>query len=81
MLRALRDAGVDSATVGQYLRPSRRHLEVERYWKPREFQEIAAEGRALGLPHVAAGPLVRSSYDAGEVLGAVRRDREALARA
>ena len=80
VLRALRSAGVDSATIGQYLRPSRNHLEVERYWEPREFQEIAAEGRALGLPHVASGPLVRSSYDAGEILSAVHRDREALAR-
>jgi lipoic acid synthetase len=80
VLRALRSAGVDSVTIGQYLRPSRRHLEVERYWEPGEFQEIAAEGRALGIPHVAAGSLVRSSYDAGELLRAVRRDREALAR-
>jgi lipoic acid synthetase len=80
VLRALRSVGVDSATVGQYLRPSRNHLEVERYWEPREFREIAAEGRALGLPHLASGPLVRSSYDAGEILGAIHRDREALAR-
>jgi len=80
VLRALRSVGVDSATIGQYLRPSRDHLEVERYWEPREFQDIAAEGRALGLPHVAAGSLVRSSYDAGEILSAIRRDRKALAR-
>jgi lipoic acid synthetase len=81
VLRALRSVGVDSVTVGQYLRPSRYHLEVERYWEPREFQEIAAEGRALGLPHVASGPLIRSSYNAGETLNAIREDREALARA
>ena len=80
VLRALRGVGVDSATIGQYLRPSRNHLEVERYWEPREFHEIAAEGRALGLTHVAAGSLLRSSYDAGEILGAIHRDREALAR-
>ena len=77
VLRALRDAGVDSATIGQYLRPSRAHLEVERYWEPREFQEVAAEGRALGLRHLASGPLVRSSYHAGEILGAIHRDRAA----
>jgi lipoic acid synthetase len=77
VLRALRGAGVDSATIGQYLRPSRAHLEVERYWEPREFQEVAAEGRALGLRHVASGPLVRSSYHAGEILGAIQRDRAA----
>ena len=80
VLRALRSVGVDSATIGQYLRPSRDHLEVERYWRPREFQDIAAEGRALGLPHVAAGSLVRSSYDAGEILSAIQQDRKALGR-
>jgi lipoic acid synthetase len=81
VLRALRSVGVDSATVGQYLRPSRDHLEVERYWEPREFQEIEARGRALGLSHVASGPLVRSSFNAGQILRAIRRDRKALARA
>lgn len=80
VLAALRDAGVDSVTVGQYLRPSRRHLEVERYWEVREFREVEARGRALGLSHVASGPLVRSSYDAAEISRAVRLDREARAR-
>jgi lipoic acid synthetase len=79
VLRALRSVGVDTVTVGQYLRPSRDHLEVERYWEPREFREIAARGRALGLSHVASGPLIRSSYNAGEILGAIREDRKALA--
>ena len=76
VLRALRSVGVDAVTVGQYLRPSRNHLEVERYWEPREFQEVAAQGRALGLPHVVSGPLVRSSYHAGEILDAIRGDRD-----
>jgi lipoic acid synthetase len=80
VLRVLRSVGVDTATVGQYLRPSRGHLEVERYWEPSEFQEVADHGRALGLSCVASGPLVRSSYNAGEILDAIRRDREALAR-
>ncbi len=80
VLRVRRSVGVDTATVGQYLRPSRGHLEVERYWDPSEFQEIADHGRALGLSYVASGPLVRSSYNAGEILDAIRRDREALAR-
>ena len=79
VLRALRSVGVDTVTVGQYLRPSRDHLEVERYWEPREFQEVAAHGGALGPSHVASGPLIRSSYNAGETLGAIREDREALA--
>jgi lipoic acid synthetase len=80
VLRALRSVGVDSVTVGQYLRPSRHQLEVERYWEVREFREIEARGRGLGLPHVASGPLVRSSYHAGEISRAIREDREALAR-
>jgi len=77
VLRILRSVGVDTATVGQYLRPSREHLEVERYLEPSEFQEIADRGHALGLSRVASGPLVRSSYNAGEILDAIRRDREA----
>jgi len=80
VLRALRGVGVDSVTIGQYLRPSRDHLEVERYWETREFQEVAAEGRRLGLPHLASGPLVRSSYNAGGILSAIHRDREAPGR-
>jgi lipoic acid synthetase len=80
VLAALRSAGVDSVTVGQYLRPSRQHLEVERYWEVREFREVEALGRALGLPHVASGPLVRSSYNADEISKAILEDREAQAR-
>jgi len=64
LLRALRAAGVDSVTIGQYLRPSLRHLAVARYWEPAEFDALAAEARALGFPQVASGPLVRSSFNA-----------------
>ena len=55
-------AGVGIVTLGQYLQPSRRHLPVARFVPPQEFQELANEGRRLGLGHVEAGPLVRSSY-------------------
>lgn len=58
------DVGCDVLTVGQYLRPSAKHLPLERYYRPEEFQELAEAGRALGLRHVEAGPLVRSSYHA-----------------
>jgi len=58
------DAGCDVLTVGQYLRPSLAHAPVERYYRPEEFEELAEEGRRLGLRHVEAGPLVRSSYHA-----------------
>jgi lipoic acid synthetase len=56
--------GCDVLTLGQYLRPSPRHLAVARYYEPREFQTLAEEGRRLGFRHVEAGPLVRSSYHA-----------------
>jgi lipoic acid synthetase len=74
-LARLRGAGVDVATLGQYLRPSRAHLPVERYLEPGEFEELAQAGRSLGFAHVASGPLVRSSYNAEETLAAARRAR------
>jgi lipoic acid synthetase len=66
VMRDLRAVGVDVLTVGQYLRPSREHLPLERYYTPREFGEIREEGLALGFSHVESGPLVRSSYHADE---------------
>ena len=60
----LRAAGVQLLTLGQYLRPSPRHLPVARYVPPEEFRELARAGEALGFRHVEAGPLVRSSYHA-----------------
>jgi lipoic acid synthetase len=62
----LRDHGVQVLTVGQYLRPSAEHLPLVRYWHPDEFAELARAAYALGFEHVAAGPLVRSSYHADE---------------
>lgn len=64
VMRDLRVAGCDILTVGQYLRPSAKHLPLVRYYHPDEFAEIAQEGRSLGFRHVEAGPLVRSSYHA-----------------
>lgn len=60
----LRAQGVDILTVGQYLRPSVRHLPVMRYYHPDEFAELRAAAEAMGFPWVEAGPLVRSSYHA-----------------
>src|SRR5277367_5446554 len=68
----LRDHGVQVLTVGQYLRPSERHLPVVRYWHPDEFVELEEAAYALGFEHVAAGPLVRSSYHADEQVGQSR---------
>jgi lipoic acid synthetase len=60
----LRSVDVNILTLGQYLRPSPRHLPVARFYPPEEFAELAALGRAMGFAHVEAGPLVRSSYHA-----------------
>ena len=60
----LRNVGVDILTLGQYLRPSARHLPVARWWTPDEFAELGAYAESLGFAHVESGPLVRSSYHA-----------------
>ncbi|MBD0346148.1 MAG: lipoyl synthase [Coleofasciculus sp. Co-bin14] len=62
----LRKAGCDRLTLGQYMRPSLQHLPVQKYWTPEEFDELGAIARDLGFSHVRSGPLVRSSYHAGE---------------
>ena len=62
----LRAQGVQVLTVGQYLRPTERHLPVVRYWHPDEFKALEAAAYDLGFEHIAAGPLVRSSYHADE---------------
>jgi lipoic acid synthetase len=63
-MRDLRESGCDIFTVGQYLRPTMQHLEVERYCAPEEFEAWKREGKALGFKFVASGPYVRSSYNA-----------------
>ncbi len=68
-LADLAAVGVRIATIGQYLRPSERHLPVARFWEPAEFADLAERGRRLGLAHVQASPLTRSSYHAREALG------------
>jgi lipoic acid synthetase len=60
----LRAHGCDMLTLGQYLQPSRDHLPVLRYWTPDEFDDLRAEGEALGFSNVASGAMVRSSYHA-----------------
>ncbi len=63
----LRKANVDIITFGQYLRPSRRHISVQKYITPDEFNYWKDEADKLGFKYVASGPLVRSSYRAGEL--------------
>lgn len=65
-MRRLRDAGVDFLTLGQYLRPTTNHAPVRDYVEPAVFDEYQAAGEDMGFLYVAAGPLVRSSYKAGE---------------
>ena len=65
--RDLRDADVDFLTIGQYLRPSARHLPVIEYVSPNQFAGYKDLGEGMGFRYVASGPLVRSSYKAGEL--------------
>jgi lipoic acid synthetase len=65
-LEDLASVGVDIVTIGQYLRPTSRHLPVARWWTPAEFEEVRVAGQAMGFAHVQASPLTRSSYHARE---------------
>jgi lipoic acid synthetase len=67
-MRDLRAQNVDLLTLGQYLRPSLKHLPVVRYVPPEEFAEFRRQGEAMGFRHVESGPLVRSSYRAAEAV-------------
>ena len=60
----LRAVGCDILTLGQYLRPTKDHALVARFYTPEEFQALKEEGLSLGFQHVESGPLVRSSYHA-----------------
>ena len=62
----LRAVGCDRLTIGQYMRPSLEHLPVQKYWTPEEFDTLSGVAREMGFNHVRCGPLVRSSYHAGE---------------
>jgi lipoic acid synthetase len=75
-MKQLRDVGVDFLTIGQYLRPSARHLPVEEYVTPETFEMYRFIGERMGFKYVASGPLVRSSYKAGEFFIRSVIDRE-----
>lgn len=62
----LQKIGCDRLTLGQYMQPSLEHLPVQKYWTPEEFEKLGAIAREMGFSHVRSGPLVRSSYHAGE---------------
>ena len=79
-MRDLRGGGVDFLTLGQYLQPTPRHLDVEEYVSPERFDALGERAERLGFRYVASGPLVRSSYRAGEFfVSSLVRSRRARA--
>jgi lipoic acid synthetase len=79
-MRDLRAAGVDVVTIGQYLQPSEKHVAIDRWVHPDEFDWLREQGEALGFGSVFAGPLVRSSYRADEQRHAAEAGRNLGAR-
>jgi lipoic acid synthetase len=76
VMRDLATVAVDIVTIGQYLPPSQRHAPLDRYYTPDEFVRLKREGEALGIRHVESGPLVRSSYHAGDQRAQVQRKEQ-----
>ncbi len=74
----LREANCQLLTIGQYLRPTKIHWKLDRFYTPDEFQELADIGMAMGFRHVASGPLVRSSYHADEQAEAATTENAAV---
>lgn len=72
-MQDMANIGVDILTLGQYLQPSKKHLPVERFWTPAEFNELREAGLAMGYKWVESGPLVRSSYRAEEQVRALSK--------
>ena len=79
-LRELRKANVDVVTFGQYMRPTKRHMKVERYIEPAEFERWKQVAEDMGFLYVASGPLVRSSYKVCTCIFATPPDTTAHAR-
>jgi lipoyl synthase len=75
VFRDLGARGVDILTVGQYLRPSKDHLPIARFYEPEEFVHLRDEALRFGFRHVESGPLVRSSYHAHEQADATASPR------
>jgi lipoic acid synthetase len=75
VMQDLVNIGVDILTIGQYLQPSRKHLPIERYYKPQEFEELRRIGLDMGFRWVESGPFVRSSYHADKQVAALSKMR------
>ena len=80
-MRDLRAHGVDVVTIGQYLQPSPKHAQIDRWVHPDEFRWFREQGEALGFGSVFSGPLVRSSYRADEQRHAAETGADAVPRA
>lgn len=78
-MEKVRAAGVDVMTFGQYMRPSKRHMPVSEYITPEAFEKYQTLGMEMGFRYVASGPMVRSSYKAGEfyIKSMIESDRAA----
>jgi lipoic acid synthetase len=79
LLADLRGVGTDIVTIGQYLRPTARHLPVARWVEPATFDEYARNGMAMGIPHVESSPLTRSSYHARQAAEGAAKPHPATA--
>jgi lipoyl synthase len=78
-MQDLRDHQVDIVTIGQYLQPTKKHLKIERYYTPEEFEKWKEIGLKMGFSHVESGPLVRSSYHAHEQVRSAKQNKEKMA--
>jgi lipoic acid synthetase len=74
----LRSVGCDIVNLGQYLQPTHTHIPVQRYWSPAEFAELREQALARGFLHCESGPMVRSSYHAGEQYQSFRQNLERI---
>ena len=73
-MKDLREVNCQIFNIGQYLRPTKKHLPVKRWVHPDEFKELAKIGKDLGFSHVEAGPLVRSSYHAEQQMESYQKN-------
>jgi lipoic acid synthetase len=74
----LRAADADIVNIGQYLQPTRTNIAVQKYWSPEEFAELREAALQKGFLHCEAGPMVRSSYHAGEQYDSFRKNFERI---
>ena len=68
LMRDLKNAKVDFLTIGQYLQPSKNHINIKKYYTPEEFKDFKEIALGMGFKHVESGPLVRSSYHAEKAI-------------